>query len=259
MVAGICTSPATANTANITKKSHQKINDTMEEEKHHTTPMTEQQKRLFQLRLKLNKCRRMNLEEVAEEHQKEEFLEKRKRELDEENERRRKKGQGELLYTVDKLPFFKHKKRKREEESKLDITAETAEYIQKREKRKIKSAEEYKRDPSLHSYHRRVEKLDVDLIEANQEQSRQLTEVKDDFSYGSTSDTIPEKNKQLLAEEIIHTKKRNAEKRSKRVSKPEENIDFINNSNRLFNKKVSQAYEPYTAEIKQNLERGTAL
>jgi len=36
-------------------------------------------------------------------------------------------------------------------------------------------------------------------------------------------------------------------------------ISFINERNRAFNKKISRAFDPYTQEIKQSLERGTAL
>lgn len=36
-------------------------------------------------------------------------------------------------------------------------------------------------------------------------------------------------------------------------------VDFINERNSKFNKKLDRYYSEYTAEIKQNLERGTAL
>ena len=36
-------------------------------------------------------------------------------------------------------------------------------------------------------------------------------------------------------------------------------IDYINERNMRFNKKAARFYDKYTAEIKQNLERGTAL
>jgi pre-mRNA-splicing factor SYF2 len=38
-----------------------------------------------------------------------------------------------------------------------------------------------------------------------------------------------------------------------------EDVDYINHQNRLFNRKASQAYDKYTVEVRQNLERGTAL
>lgn len=36
-------------------------------------------------------------------------------------------------------------------------------------------------------------------------------------------------------------------------------VDYINDKNRSFNKRIDRAYGAYTAEIKQNLERGSAL
>lgn len=36
-------------------------------------------------------------------------------------------------------------------------------------------------------------------------------------------------------------------------------VDYINERNMKFNKKAARFYDPYTAEIKQNLERGTAI
>ena len=36
-------------------------------------------------------------------------------------------------------------------------------------------------------------------------------------------------------------------------------MDYINERNMKFNKKAARFYDKYTAEIKQNLERGTAV
>ncbi len=38
-----------------------------------------------------------------------------------------------------------------------------------------------------------------------------------------------------------------------------DDVDYINERNRKFNMKASRFYDKYTAETKQNLERGTAL
>jgi len=39
----------------------------------------------------------------------------------------------------------------------------------------------------------------------------------------------------------------------------QEDITSINDQNKTFNKKIKRAYDKYTVEIRQNLERGTAL
>jgi pre-mRNA-splicing factor SYF2 len=36
-------------------------------------------------------------------------------------------------------------------------------------------------------------------------------------------------------------------------------VDYINDRNKHFNKKIKRAFDKYTVEIRQNLERGTAL
>ena len=45
----------------------------------------------------------------------------------------------------------------------------------------------------------------------------------------------------------------------RRVHMEGEAVDFINERNRHFNKKIGRFFDKYSTEIKQNLERGTAL
>ena len=53
------------------------------------------------------------------------------------------------------------------------------------------------------------------------------------------------------------------EKRAKysrrRTFDEEADVDYINERNAKFNQKLERFYGKYTAEIKQNLERGTAV
>lgn len=45
----------------------------------------------------------------------------------------------------------------------------------------------------------------------------------------------------------------------RRAYNDDADIDYINERNAKFNKKAERFYGKYTAEIKQNLERGTAV
>ena len=45
----------------------------------------------------------------------------------------------------------------------------------------------------------------------------------------------------------------------RRTFNPDADVDYINERNSKFNKKLDRYYGEYTAEIKQNLERGTAI
>ena len=58
-----------------------------------------------------------------------------------------------------------------------------------------------------------------------------------------------------LAEEL----QARADKAKKRNVEIEGDVDYINKRNKRFNQKIERNYGKYTAEIKQNLERGTAL
>jgi pre-mRNA-splicing factor SYF2 len=72
----------------------------------------------------------------------------------------------------------------------------------------------------------------------------------------------PEQERQgarRLAEELHRRieKQKNAQLNSKRKSDDE--VTHINKRNKLFNEKIKRNYDKHTAEIRQNLERGTAL
>jgi len=50
-----------------------------------------------------------------------------------------------------------------------------------------------------------------------------------------------------------------AKKRRVKAEDPNADVDYINDSNKRFNKSISRAFDAYTHDIKDNLERGTAL
>ena len=62
----------------------------------------------------------------------------------------------------------------------------------------------------------------------------------------------------LVADMDAAAKRRASFSRRRRFNE-EEDVSYINESNRTFNKKVARAYDAYTVDIAQSLERGTAL
>lgn len=64
-------------------------------------------------------------------------------------------------------------------------------------------------------------------------------------------------------DKMVKDLEKQIEKRKKfsrrRMHNDEADIDYINEKNRRLNKKLAMYYDPYTAEIKQALERGTAI
>ncbi|KAK1306104.1 hypothetical protein QJS10_CPA10g01295 [Acorus calamus] len=70
---------------------------------------------------------------------------------------------------------------------------------------------------------------------------------------------IPDENIDRMVKELEDRDlKRKAFSRRRRFHE-EKDIDSINDRNEHFNKKIERAFGKYTLEIKNNLERGTAL
>ena len=61
-----------------------------------------------------------------------------------------------------------------------------------------------------------------------------------------------------LANEL-HRRIEKSKKKRNRLEFDETDVTYINQRNKRFNQKISRNYDQATAEIKQNLERGTAL
>ena len=63
-----------------------------------------------------------------------------------------------------------------------------------------------------------------------------------------------------LSEHVNEREKARANRKKARgVNAAGADIDYINEKNASFNRGIGQAFDKYTVEIKQNIERGTAL
>ena len=62
-----------------------------------------------------------------------------------------------------------------------------------------------------------------------------------------------------MAEEIEGQIAKRGQFSRRRMFVEEKDVDYINERNRKFNQKLERNYSKYANEIKQNLERGTAL
>lgn len=70
---------------------------------------------------------------------------------------------------------------------------------------------------------------------------------------------IPEENIDRMVKELEDRGKNRKEFSRRRKFHDERDIDSINDRNEHFNRKIERAFGKYTVEIKNNLERGTAL
>jgi len=62
-----------------------------------------------------------------------------------------------------------------------------------------------------------------------------------------------------MAEDVIKQQEKREKYSRRRRHDPDADIDYINERNMKFNKKLERFYGSYTKEIKDNLERGTAV
>jgi pre-mRNA-splicing factor SYF2 len=80
----------------------------------------------------------------------------------------------------------------------------------------------------------------------------------DSLAYGGAGAAPPEAVDRMVAE-LEEKKRRGATFSRRRAFRADADVDYINDRNAAFNKKMERAYGGYTQEIKANLERGTAL
>jgi hypothetical protein len=203
--------------------------------------MSEREKKLFELRLKLNRARKDNKRETLEEHKRmnsktnpnskhKQFLE-------------RKAGwEKEVAERGDE-----------EDEPWMHETAESVSYRDKKKGKKKTASfgwEVFNQDSIYNAYKKRLE-------ETRQNEDEEVRDV-NSLQYFEAHEPS-EADISRMVGELDKTQARRSKFSRRRAHYEGAEIDSINERNAVFNKKVKRSYDKYTAEIKANLERGTAL
>jgi len=209
---------------------------------------------LQKLQLKRNEARKLNHKEVADEDM--------RKKLPKNYEAMKRKAEWEV---ADK-EARKEAEAAGENYERTKMMGETAEDIEILDRRKKKKKN---MDPGFSDY-----------AAAQYRQYERLTkEIKPDSnSYEQTKDKLGENNfpsahnlmygsddkcSEANIDRMVTDLEKQIEKRSKfhrrRQHFEEADIDYINEQNAKFNKKAERHYGQYTQEIKNNLERGTAI
>ncbi|KAL9417526.1 hypothetical protein AB3S75_040494 [Citrus x aurantiifolia] len=216
------------------------------------TKLTGRQKKLFELRLKMNEARKANQTAMVAEKKrmeppqesrgisKQKWLEERKRKI------------GKLL-----------------DANGLDMTKAFMLDTQEAAEAKYKK---WEKDPApfgwdvfnqkalYDAYKKRTKNVEIDLEEYNKMKEADPEFYRDASSlqYGKSPKISEDKIDRMVKELKDREEKRNSFSRRRRFHE-EKDIDSINDRNEHFNKKIERAFGKYTLEIKNNLERGTAL
>nr|KAG5704945.1 hypothetical protein BaRGS_022787 [Batillaria attramentaria] len=208
--------------------------------------------RLRDLELKMNEARKLNHQEAAAEEERKKrpgnFEAKRKRgEWEQEQEKLRQECEerGEDFdlvklrdYGADEVEKWERKKKKKNPDTGF------ADYEQATHRQYQRLTKQMK--PDLHQYERQREKMGDDF-----------------YASANTLGLHQRKDPEENVDKMVKDLEKQIEKREKysrrRTFDEEADIDYINERNMKFNKKLERFYGQYTAEIKQNLERGTAV
>ncbi|KAK7270180.1 hypothetical protein RIF29_23138 [Crotalaria pallida] len=110
------------------------------------------------------------------------------------------------------------------------------------------------------AYKKRSSKIEVDVEEYNRmkEADPEFYREATSLQYGKAPKISEDKIDRMVQELKDRDEKRKSFSRRRRFHE-EKDIDSINDRNEHFNKKIERAFGKYTLEIKNNLERGTAL
>eukprot|EP00268_Persea_americana_P068193 TRINITY_DN9465_c0_g2_i1.p1 TRINITY_DN9465_c0_g2~~TRINITY_DN9465_c0_g2_i1.p1 ORF type:complete len:312 (-),score=99.19 TRINITY_DN9465_c0_g2_i1:431-1366(-) len=214
--------------------------------------LTGRQKRLFELRLKMNEARKANqMAMVAEKKKLEAPSESRGISKQKWFEDRQKKI-GKLLdangldmkkaYMLDTQEMAESKYKKWEKDPApfgWDVFNQKALY---------------------NAYKKRTKNIECDVEEYNKlkESDPEFYRSASSLQYGKAPKASEEKIDKMVKELQERDEKRRSFSRRRRYHE-EKDIDSINDRNEHFNKKIERAFGKYTLEIKNNLERGTAL
>lgn len=168
--------------------------------------------------------------------------------------------------------WFEEKLQRREEELKrlglpadkayLLDSAETAEALRKKKHKEGAPAgiDAFNQATLYRAYERRVEAIKPDLsaYEAAKSSDPEFYRAGDSLVYGGDGKCAPEAVNRMV-EELNERKKKASDFSRRRRFDPTRDVDYINERNAHFNKKIERAFGAHTKEIKANLERGTAL
>ncbi|XP_075236497.1 pre-mRNA-splicing factor syf2 [Lycorma delicatula] len=209
-------------------------------------------KRLKELHLKRNEARQLNHQEVVEEDK--------RNKLPANWEARKRKAEW-ILDDVEQRQKAAEKGEDYDRVKLLHIEAAEAERLERKKKKKNpdNGFADYEQ-ATIRQYNRLVKNIKPDMGQY----SKQQQQLGDAF-YGGRNTILHGLHKDTKdgVDRMVSDLEKQISKREKysrrRMHNDDADIDYINERNMKFNEKLERFYGQHTTEIKQNLERGTAV
>lgn len=218
--------------------------------------MSARERKLFELRLKLNESRVANRHAVVEEKKREEAPEAYEKAQKARREERGEKAREEALAKRGVDTAKKHLMETAER------AAETYAQQAKKQKRGASGGEVFSKHNLFNAYEKRtqnVPSVDDEAYARSKAADPNHAAGANTLAYGTAGAKVPAENVDRMVAELEAQKRKRAEFSRRRVHREAKDVTHINDRNEHFNKKLDRAYGDHTAEIKANLERGTAL
>lgn len=227
----------------------------------------EMEKRMKMLRFKLNKAREDNLKEVVKE--KAQFHTKFSKKLDTFEEfnsiynKSKSKHDPNDTYDSNKLEHSEDSVQEKiqdlgvEGKAQLNITIAQSESKQNHLKRKRKNIAKEGWEMNQDRYNAMKKRSKHISYTMNEYKEAMKNSSNQDSPLLNTNDE--EDYKDRMATELLEYENQRKKFNRRREFFENENVDYINEKNRIYNLKTEKAYGKHTQDIKQKLERGTNL
>ncbi|GIL65939.1 hypothetical protein Vafri_19568 [Volvox africanus] len=217
--------------------------------------MSAKQRKLLELRQRLQQCRKQNQNAVVAE-----------------KKRQKSPGAETRGGSDDKRRWYEEKQKRRAEDlERLGLDPSQAHRLETAEAAALKyEKREKKGGPTgwgvfasenlYQAYLKRSENVPYtqDDYEKAKAADPEFYRDADSLMYGQNP-KLPTENVDKMVAELVDRDRKKEEFSRRRRYNDGADVDFINDRNAHFNKKIQRAFGQYTAEIKANLERGTAL
>jgi len=213
----------------------------------------ERMKKLRDLHLKRNEARKLNHQEVVEED----------RRAKEPKNMDARKRRAEYILQEEQLKAECEATGKNWEIEKLrNLGADEAEVLEKRKKSKMNPDEGFSsfEQATFRKYTGLTKQIKPDMEVYNSTKAKT-----GDAFYAQAGTIVHGVHKdtpdaiQKMADDIQKQKEKRDKFSRRRRHDPDADIDYINERNMKFNQKLERFYGTYTKDIKDNLERGTAV
>jgi hypothetical protein len=209
--------------------------------------------KLFNLRMKINQGRKANKDEVEEEY---------KRFSNPKYEQKQR-----YLQKVAEAEAEGGGKGKWKEDV-MQQTAEQAEYAAEKAQKKADNMatfgwQAFTAEATHRAYEKRLNKLPTAAGGQNKKPVSADAAVshleENPLDYGKVGATVSKSGLDRLSKDIEDREEARKNFSKRRMNFEASDVDYVNDKNAVYNKKLKRAFDKYTVEIRQNLERGTAI